>query len=386
MLRFLLIVFLIPLFAIGQNSPKTLILRGSSLLKSKKLIETDDVYKKALKELKRDAGKLLNKPLYTVMSKSLTPDSGDKHDYMSFGPYWWPDPKKDNGLPFIRKDGQVNPASKDHRSDQPKLSSLLKELKILSVTYYLSTEEKYAARAAVLIKTWFLNPNTKMNPNLNYGQAIPGRTKGRGIGIIETRYLGILVDALILFEKSSHFKNMHVPMKQWLDSYLNWLLTSKNGIAESKTKNNHATWYDVQVAVLALYCGKNEILNRAIIKAAEHRIPSQIQADGSQPHELSRTRSFDYSRMNLLGFLQLARLSEHTKTDLWKVHNSSILKAVLFLKPYAEGKEWKYKQIKKFSSIDLYSVLKSSEVYRNSEINDLANKLKSKAGTDIFFY
>ena len=44
---------------------------------------------------------------WSVMDKQHVPPSGDKHDYMSLGPYWWPDPDKPDGLPYIRRDGEV---------------------------------------------------------------------------------------------------------------------------------------------------------------------------------------------------------------------------------------------------------------------------------------
>ena len=385
-MKIFLVLVLSPFFVFAESIPQTLVLRGKDLLSYKKLIRSDELYKNAWSKLKGRADKTLGKELYTVMSKSIIPDSGDKHDYMSYGPYWWPNPNKKDGLPFIRKDGVKNPAAFDERSDKPKLSRLISELNILSITYYLSEDEKYAERASKLIKTWFLDPKTKMNPNLNYGQAIPGRTKGRGIGIIETRLLGAVVDALILLEKSNHFKDGTVKQtKKWLDSYLTWLLESKNGIDELKTKNNHGTWYDVQVAVLALYCDRKEEELKVFKRVIDKRIPSQIKEDGSQPHELSRTRSLSYSMMNLQGFLHLARLAEHVKIDLWSVHDKRILKAALFLEKYSQEK-WPYKQISKFEAYDLYGVMKLASAYKNPKLEAAVARMKNKAVNDLFFY
>ena len=43
------------------------------------------------------------------MMKEKTPSSGDKHDYMSQARYFWPDPAKPDGLPYINRDGISNP-------------------------------------------------------------------------------------------------------------------------------------------------------------------------------------------------------------------------------------------------------------------------------------
>ena len=387
-MRFLIFILLSPVILQAAEFPDTLFLRTSDLQRKKQLIHEDALYKAAYEDLLQRADRTLGKPLYSVMSKTLTPDSGDKHDYMSFGPYWWPDPKKEDGLPFINRDGEVNPASRDSRSDRPKLSALTDELKILSMAYYLSEDDKYAERGAALINTWFLDKQTRMNPNLNYGQAIPGRTKGRGIGIIETRKLDKIVDALILFSGSKEFTDDIIRgTKKWLNDYLTWLLTSKNGQDEAKTKNNHGTWYDFQVAALALYCDRKDDALTVFKRVDSLRIPKQIKEDGSHPHELARTRSFDYSKMNIQGFLQLARLAEHLDFDLWNSNEKRLLKAILFLEPYSnEEMKWPHKQIKTIRVESLFMVLKLAAPYKNKKIDQSAMGLTSKAGLEILFY
>ena len=387
-MRFLIFILLSPVILQAAEFPETLFLRTSDLQRKKQLIHEDALYKAAYEDLLQRADRTLGKPLYSVMSKTLTPDSGDKHDYMSFGPYWWPDPKKEDGLPFINRDGEVNPASRDSRSDRPKLSALTDELKILSMAYYLSEDDKYAERGAALINTWFLDKQTRMNPNLNYGQAIPGRTKGRGIGIIETRKLDKIVDALILFSRSKEFTDDIIRgTKKWLNDYLTWLLTSKNGQDEAKTKNNHGTWYDFQVAALALYCDRKDDALTVFKRVDSLRIPKQIKEDGSQPHELARTRSFDYSKMNIQGFLKLARLAEHLDFDLWNSNEKRLLKAVLFLEPYSnEEMKWPHKQIKTIRVESLFMVLKLAAPYKNKKIDQSAMGLTSKVGLEILFY
>jgi len=61
----------------------------------------------ALKNLRVAADAALQNEPYSVTHKTIEPPSGDKHDYLSFSRYWWPDPKKPDGLPYIRKDGGV---------------------------------------------------------------------------------------------------------------------------------------------------------------------------------------------------------------------------------------------------------------------------------------
>ena len=136
------------------------------------------LYAPAVKTLLRDADKALKMTPPSVMDKTMTADSGDKHDYMSMGPYWWPDPSKPDGLPYIRKDGQRNPEL--DKLDRNKLGDMSKAVTTLGLAYYFSGDEKYAQKAVDFLNVWFLDAKTKMNPNLTYGQTIPGKNKGMG--------------------------------------------------------------------------------------------------------------------------------------------------------------------------------------------------------------
>lgn len=75
--------------------------------------------------------------------------------------------------------------------DQYQLESFAENFTFLCLEYYFSEEEKYAERAVLLLNTFFLDEETKMNPNINYAQFIRGSQNksqlGRGEGIISSR-------------------------------------------------------------------------------------------------------------------------------------------------------------------------------------------------------
>ena len=321
----------------------------------------DAAIRTAIAALEKDAQAALAIAPMSVMDKAITPPSGDKHDYVSQAPYWWPDPSKADGKPYIRKDGQRNPEI-NAITDRDSLGRLGAAVTTLSLAYAYTGREDYAAHAARLVRTWFLDPATRMNPHLQFGQDIPGINQGRGIGIIETRSLPELLDGVLLLAGSpSWTKADDDSLQAWMRAYLSWLVESTHGREEAKNGNNHETWYDVQVAGLALYTGQVDVARRTV-EGARARVARQIEPDGRQPRELERTQSWHYSQFNLAAFMDLASLGRHVGVDLWNYRTEdgrSIRGAVDFLVPYAAGERpWSYDQITPFRASTLHPILR----------------------------
>jgi len=296
-----------------------------------------------------------------VMDKATAPPSGDKHDYVSMGTYWWPNPKTPNGLPYIRRDGERNPEI-EKIPDHQNMGRVGRDSRTLALAFYITGEETYATRSALLLRTWFLDPATRMNPNLNFGQGIPGITTGRGTGIIDSQVLTDVVDAAGLLAGSKNWTPADENgMKKWFDDYLSWLQQSPIAQDEGKAANNHGTFYDVQVADFALFTGKTELARDVIQQAKEKRLARQVMPDGSQPLEAARTRGLSYSLFNLQGLMELALLGEHVGVDLWGFQTKdgrSIRKTLDYALPYAAGdKKWEGQQITEFKPQEIVPLL-----------------------------
>lgn len=371
------------------QTPKVFLINGD-YIKAKK-----EAYQKNDKEIKnliapvieKATGFLSAKPK-SVMDKTSTPPSGSKHDYMSLAPYFWPDPSKPNGTPYIRKDGERNPDIRKI-TDAIFLHDMTDKCKFLSLAYYFTGQEKYAVKAAELINAWFLAPETKMNPNLNYGQAITGINDGRGIGIIESRSLVELADWVGLLEGSKALSKQETEgLKDWYKQYLTWMLNSKIGTDEHKSKNNHGTIYDSQTISFALFTDNKEQAKK-ILTASLQRIPVQITPEGEQPLELARTKAYSYSTMNLNdGWFNLALLGKHAGVDLWNYQTTdgrSIRKALDWLIPYGLGEKKKtMKQIIPYKTSELYRLLiLAGTAYKNAAYLKQAASIQKDKDTQL---
>jgi hypothetical protein len=325
----------------SESAPRTILMRGERLAESKQLFANRDASLTptfdAVLESARAA--LAAAPL-TVMQKGRTPPSGDKHDYMSMAPYFWPNPTTANGLPYVNRDGEMNPESrKDH--DGLRLQQTVARVHALALAWYLTGDAKYAQGAAKHLRVFFLDTATRMKPNLNFAQAVLGVSEGRSFGIIDTRDMPALVDALRLLDGAPGWTARDMDaMVVWCRAYLTWLLESKNGTEERATTNNHGVFYDEQVAALALFVGDSALAKTTLGESAKNRIASQIDSDGKQKREIDRTRPLHYSLFNLDAFTMLAEMGRHVGVDLWHYtapDGGSIKKALLFVAPYADS-------------------------------------------------
>lgn len=278
------------------------------------------------------ANAILETAPITVTSKTDIGHGDSLNDYISLATYWWPDPSSDNGLPYIRKDGLTNPESENDQTDKAKLYSFRKMLRSLTFAYLLTNEDKYINKAIELLDTWFVNPKTRMNPHMKYGQAIKGINRGRAEGLIDAAVFADVAIYIKLLNENSKINNIY-EIRKWYEAFLSWILESEIGKTENNAENNHGTYYDFQVIAYMLFLDKKYEAKKFSKKSINKRIEQQIHTSGRQPLEKARSRAWHYSNFNLTAFGKIYLLLDNKslKNSIKKTNRTRLKKAYQYM-------------------------------------------------------
>jgi hypothetical protein len=312
-----------------------------------------------LEQLMKEAEAALTRGPFSVTDKKTLPPSGKANDYWHPAPYWWPNPKTKNGLPYLKRDGLRVPGTQmddpeSDKYDRTRLQRVFDDSLTLALAWYFTEKKHYAEHGGRILERFFVNPATRMTPHLKYAQVRMGSHKNEGVGcgIIEMKDIYYFLDAVRLLTQAGSITTKTLTgFKDWLANYLDWLIQSPQGKHERQAMNNHGTYYDLQVAAIAGFLNQRSLLFETLIRA-QSRIPLQFASDGSQPEELKRATTAHYCCFNLQGWLNIAGLASRWGTNLWTDKTSggsSLITGANWLLSHI-GKEWPYKQIDKFDT------------------------------------
>jgi hypothetical protein len=331
-----------------------------------------------VRHLRAEAEKRLHEGPWTGTSDRPTDLQLDLHDYYSEAPYWWPNPENPGG-PYIRKDGLFNPAR--FTANKTALNAVADAVFTLGAAAYLLDDPRYAQRAARDVRTWFIDPRTRMNPNLDFAQAIRGVNQGRGAGILDGRvFIRALQGMDFLAQTGSWDAKDQAAARHWFEDYLHWLTHSNNAEDEKSSGNNHASWWTAQVAAVSGYVENKTEQQMAFNYYREHIFPRPIRRNGSAPGEEARTRSLSYSAFNLEAYSMICRMAQVRGTDLWNVRAKSgatIATVIDYLEPYfSDPKKWAKEQISDFPNDGLYVLAFAGMGLKNPTYLALYRKLE----------
>lgn len=311
--------------------------------------QKDNIKEQTIEVLKKqvlaDANWALQQQPITVTAQNSPRSAGGKHDFFSEADYWWPNPSNPEG-PYINRDGETNPDNfVAHRKAMIRFSEIIGAL---ASAYQITGDEKYVKHAMLHLKAWFVNKATLMNPNLLFAQAVKGVATGRSWGIIDTVHLMEVAQGIIVMENAKSFNKKDLAtIKKWFAAYTLWLNTSKPGIAEKLSKNNHSACWVMQVASFAKLCNDQIMLDSLRWRYKNVSLPNQMAVDGSFPLELERTKPYGYSIFNLDAFTMICHILSTPKDNLWEYETpdgKSIYKGITYLYPYvADKSKWTLK-------------------------------------------
>lgn len=333
---------LIPLLSSAAEvaPPSTFVISPAEYLAMReRVLQTPEPWMKpALDSLRTEAEKVMTKGPWSVTTKkdNQLPPSKDKHDFYSLSIYFW---KKPDGT-WEWRDGQRNPDAVTE--DEAGLDALFGAVKVLSNAAWFLGDHKYGERAALLLRYWFTDSATGMNPNMNYAAGIPGQADGRGVGIHRFKDFAIILDDIGLLRAMGYWTDEdQAKMVKWVSEFSNWCNTTKLGLDEKKAPNNHSVFYGSMMLGCACYTGNQPLIEEYSKSFFQAQLINQIQPNGCLPEEMGRTRPVNYTLYCLMGFAMYAEQARNLGIDYYYYTgpNGQTLKAAFsYALPFWEGK------------------------------------------------
>jgi hypothetical protein len=271
---------------------------------------------------------ILNSENKNVTQKINYPPSKDLHDYCDLSPYFWPNPITEK--PYIYYDGKKNPEVDSEKYDRVRFGNFYDDfVKLTNILYsekHSDIHDVISNKCVSMLNTWFLYDETKMNPNMNFGQMVPGWYDGTSLGLIRLDYFVEIFDRCYLLRDFEKFNNIQGKLKEWIIQFLNWCKTSELAHAEFNRRNNHATWFIANICSLCYFVNNIEDI-KYLISVAEKRIDEQILDDGSQPFEDLRgnKKNLQYAHFNIKAWLTISYIAK--KLDI-PFKEDKIIKAI----------------------------------------------------------
>ena len=307
----------------------------------------------AVRRLRAEADKRLHEGPWTVTSDRPARLNLDVHDFYGEAPFWWPDPANP-AAPWVRRDGRVNPDR--FVANRNALNATCDSIFTLGAASYFLDDPRYGQHAAHIINTWFLNPKTRMNPSLEYSQAIRGVNEARG-GAIDGRAFIRAVQGMEFLAQSGQWDAREAAAThKWFEDYLRWLTHSRTSTEERG--GGRTTWWAAQVAAIATFLDDKAEAQLAFNTYRDTVFPRQVPVDAGAPREEDRYRTFAMVAFNAEGMATACRIAQSQGVDLWSMQTktgATLANMVAFLAPHlADRKKWDREQIAEFENDGIY--------------------------------
>jgi hypothetical protein len=212
--------------------------------------------------------------VWSVMTKNITIPGVSPHNYISIGIYNHPcnaqppgckpypgghplpmsecDTK--TGLPWVPCDGIRNPQA-IASGDSPSQSAMVNAVTTAALAAFYSSNDsvvanRHIAYGSKVLRTWFIDNETRMLPNLFYGQIQPQKTPPHAShgGFIEWARTAMFLDHITLLRFAAEEQNSAAWTKADDTALSNWwvqfqsYVESEPAQGERRMSNNHGSW------------------------------------------------------------------------------------------------------------------------------------------------
>jgi hypothetical protein len=276
---------------------------------------------------------------WSVMNKTIEPPTGNKHDYMSWAPYFWPNCTGVGNTteltpqqvwaqcPYYERDGMFNP-DRLLVNDTGNFEAMSDAVFYNTLAWVLTGSSNYSANAAHYLDTWFINPDTAQTPNLQYSQMDrgPNGQIGTHTGLLDFKQMTKIASAIMILRNGSSpdwTSELNTQMNNWTTSYIEWVITSPIAYGEWTAPNNHGTYFYNQLASLYIIVDNKQNATNTINQYFSQQYLSQIQASGEQPLEAVRTHPYHYRCYNLAAMITNAKIGKFLGLDMWNTKTST---------------------------------------------------------------
>lgn len=282
---------------------------------------------------------IIDSDIKTVVNKTKLPPSKDIHDFCDLSPYFWPNPI--TKIPYIYLDGHKNPEVDSDMYDRISFGKLYDDIisltNIIFYNKYTELHEKAFNKCIIMLKKWFIDNDTKMNPNMNHAQMIPGWLDGSSLGLIRLNNFVEIFHRCSILKKYNRleFEKIEKELFDWLYNFLIWIKHNKLAKIEFNRRNNHATWFVSNICNMCQLIGCDDDI-KYLISESQSFVNEQILDDGSQPFEDLRgnNKNLHYAIYNIKPWLNIVEIA--------KTHNipfdDSKIKLAMLKYNYIENK------------------------------------------------
>jgi hypothetical protein len=247
------------------------------------------------------AGSAIRQPVQPITSIPAKRSPGAANDYYSEPEDYFP--SKDGEAPWVRRPSAANPEAFAAHRDL--VYELGRSVSALTAAFVVTGEDRYAARAAEHLRAWFVAPGTRMTPNLQFAQRIPGAAAGRPEGVIETVPLAEVARSVRFLAGSNTLTAAELTaIRKWFAEYATWMNESRMGGLARDSKDQHGSSWLFQSAAYADANVTGLTSDDSTLSALRHRfrtmtLRAEITGIGIFPHVVSSPNPYRDCLFNL---------------------------------------------------------------------------------------